>query len=374
MDSQNKYSNKICISTNSTCNLNCVYCYEKEKQPSEFDVDDAFSAVDEQLKTKTEFGTKIKLHGGEPFMVFNKIKELCERLWEHDYPESYHIHITTNGTLIHGVIQEWLYENRDKVTLKLSLDGRKESNDINRPNSFDRIDLPFFVNTWPNLAVNMTITPATLPYLSENIQFMHSVGVFSIVSHFALMTDWATCHLEKVLYEQMMDLANFYLDHPEIKTCYFFKPDIGDTLSGPLFNAACVRGSGAAYDYRTKEYYPCFMCFPVLAGEKISGELRTIDFTDTGKLEEDCCLHCPFINLCPTCYAENYITRGDISHRDMALCSYHKVIIAVLFKYEYARLLKIQKPTSIDIRKMQAIQKWYNEIEAVVDHIYYTGF
>lgn len=360
------YSNKICILTNSTCNLNCVYCYEKEKKNSEFDVDEAFCIIDEQLNTKTELGTKIKLHGGEPFIVFPKIKQLCERLWSKDYPEYYHFHITTNGTLVHGAIQKWLYENRDKVTLKLSLDGNKISNDLNRPGSFQRIDLPFFVETWPDMAVNMTVTPATLPYLSENIQYIHSLGFKNIASHFALMTEWGECKLERVLYEQMLTLANFYLDNPELKPCHFFSPDIGDTLDAPLFNSACVRGQGKAFDCQTKKHYPCFMCFPVLAGEKVSEELVGIDFTNTAILEEKCCLSCPFINICPTCYAENYITRGSISRRDMALCSYQKVIITVLFKYEYARLLRIDRPSAEDTKKMKAILKWENEIKSLL--------
>lgn len=335
----------------------------------EFNVDEAFNVIDEQLKVKTELGTKIKLHGGEPFLVYDKIKLLCERVWANTYPEYHHFHLTTNGTLIHGVIQKWLYENRDKITVKLSLDGNKSTHDLNRSNSFDDIDIPFFVKTWPDITVNMTITPATLPFLSENIQFIHSAGIKNVVSHFALMTDWTNSGLEKILYEQMLDLANYYLSHPNIEPCHFFDPDISDTLYKPLFNAACVRGQGTAYDYQTKKNYPCFMCFPALAGEKISNELSKIDFTDTDKLEQPCCLNCHFINICPTCYAENYITRGDISKRDMTLCKFYKVIIAVLFQYEYERLIKTNSPTENEVKKMLAIQKWQEEINSVIKTI-----
>lgn len=367
MGVQRVYSNKICISTNSTCNLNCIYCYEKEKKNIEFNVDEAFKVIDQQLKKKTEFGTKIKLHGGEPFMVFSKIEQLSERLWSNEYPERYHFHLTTNGTLVHGSIQEWLYKNRDRITIKLSIDGNKVSQDINRPHSFELIDLPFFVKTWPDIRVNMTITPATLPYLSENIKFLHSKGIYNVVSHFAMMTDWSNCKLECVLYEQMSDLAEFYLNNQGISPCHFFNPDIADTLCPPLFNAACVRGQGTAYDYQTQKYYPCFMCFPAIAGERISDELSKIDFTNTDSLENEVCHQCPFLNICPTCYAENYITRGEISCRDMSLCSYQKVIIAVLFKYEYVRIMNTEPPKSNDVMKMMAIQKWQDEIDKILN-------
>ena len=166
MNKQFLYSRKIYISTNLNCNLNCVYCYEKDKINIEFDVDDTIFMLRQMLCIKTEHGTKIKFHGGEPFLSFQKIKVICERLWEEQFPEFYRFHITTNGTLIHGDIQDWLYKNRDKIILKLSLDGDKASNDINRPNSFDLIDIRFFVKTWPNIRVNMTITPETLSYFA----------------------------------------------------------------------------------------------------------------------------------------------------------------------------------------------------------------
>lgn len=75
--------------------------------------------------------------------MFPKIKQLCETLWKKQFPEYYHFSVTTNGTLIHGEIKRWLYENRDKITLKLSLDGNRKSHNINRSNSFDKIDLDF---------------------------------------------------------------------------------------------------------------------------------------------------------------------------------------------------------------------------------------
>ena len=158
------------------------------------------------LKEKTEFGTKIKLHGGEPFLVFPKIKQLCENLWKENLPEFYRFHLTTNGTLIHGEIQDWLYENRDKIVLKLSLDGNRTSHNLNRSNSFELIDTSFFVKTWSNVRVNMVITPATLPYVSENIKFLHSIGFKQIISRFSLMTDWQPCKLKKEFYLQMLFL------------------------------------------------------------------------------------------------------------------------------------------------------------------------
>lgn len=365
MEGDYVYSRSICMATNANCNLKCTYCYEKEKKNVGFDVKEALMVLDGILRKKTDNGTKIKLHGGEPFLVFSKIKQLCESLWENQYSEYFHFHITTNGTLVHGEIQDWLYEHREQITVKLSLDGNEHSNDINRPDSFKKIDIPFFVHTWPNVRINMTITPETLPYISENVQYLHSLGFNDILAHFSLMTDWSKCNLEKLFYAQLLQLVKYYLDNPQIKPWSFFTYDISRTIDDEPYLAPCNIGQLKAYDFQTRKYYPCHMFFPYVGGEKLSEELSKINLNKLEKTEEDCCMRCPFIKLCITCYAENYISRGSISRRDMSLCSYQKINLVALFKYEYVRILSLKNPSSNDVKKMLAIKKWYQEITAI---------
>lgn len=369
MNTALEYSRRIYVSTNFSCNLNCVYCFERNKNNIEFDVDEAVSILEKMLMEKTEHGTKIKLHGGEPFLVFPKIKQLCETLWKKQFPEYYHFSVTTNGTLIHGEIKRWLYENRDKITLKLSLDGNRKSHNINRSNSFDKIDLDFFVQTWKDIRLNMVITPATLLYVAENVKFLHSQGFNQIYSRFSLMTDWKKCHLEKEFYHQMLNLAQFYLDNPTIVPCEFFSYDISWTLADESFTALCNIGNCQAFDFQTRKYYPCHMCFPSVCGEKKSRELEHIEMKEDNEHKEECCIYCPFINICKTCYAENYIMRGSVSRRDTSLCAYQKIVFIVLFKYEYARIMKLEFPTLHDVGKMQAIQKWYPMIKLIEENL-----
>ena len=365
MEGDYVYSRSICMATNANCNLKCTYCYEKEKKNVGFDVKEALMVLDGILRKKTDNGTKIKLHGGEPFLVFSKIKQLCESLWENQYSEYFHFHITTNGTLVHGEIQDWLYEHREQITVKLSLDGNEHSNDINRPDSFKKIDIPFFVHTWPNVRINMTITPETLPYISENVQYLHSLGFNDILAHFSLMTDWSKCNLEKLCYAQLLQLVIYYLDNPQIKPWSFFTYDISRTVDDEPYLAPGNIGQLKAYDFQTRKYYPCHMFFPSVGGEKLSEELSKINLNKLEKTEDDCCMRCPFIKLCITCYAENYISRGSISRRDMSLCSYQKINLVALFKYEYVRILSLKNPSSNDVKKMLAIKKWYQEITAI---------
>lgn len=369
MNTALEFSRRIYVSTNFSCNLNCVYCFEKNKNDIVFNVDEAVSIIEKMLMEKTEHGTKIKLHGGEPFLVFPKIKQLCETLWSKQFPEYYHFSVTTNGTLIHGEIQEWLYKTRDKITLKLSLDGNRKSHNINRSDSFDRIDLKFFVKTWPKVRLNMVITPATLLDVCENIKFLHSQGFTQIISRFSLMTDWKQCNLQKEFYHQMLNLAEFYLDNPTIEPCEFFSYDISWVLADESFSALCNIGNCRAFDFQTRKYYPCHMCFPSVCGEKKSRELEHIEMKECNDEKEECCICCHFINICKTCYAENYIMRGSVSRRDTSLCAYQKIVFVVLFKYEYARILKMEAPTAHDVQKMMAIQKMYPVIKEMEEQL-----
>lgn len=364
MKTNNQFSRTICISTNNRCNLSCVYCYENKSQVFTFDVDDAFMMIKDILSSETPHGTKIKLHGGEPFLVFSKIKLLCERIWKEKYNENYSIHITTNGTLVHGEIQDWLYLHRDKVILKLSLDGDIYSHNINRSGSFEQIDIPFFVKCWPDLAVNMTVTPSTLPYFANNVKFMHSVGINSINTNFALLTDWSSQELRKIYHNQLNQLIKFYLENPNIGPINIFKLDISRILNKDTFYSPCNVGQKSTYDYASRQYYPCHMFFPSVCRRDLTEVFKT-DFSKRDGLETSHCKACSFLNICRTCYAENLIVRGSMAKRDMNLCYYQKISFAALFNYEYMKILRMDSPSDKDILKMMVIRDCYEEIENI---------
>lgn len=365
MASKLEFSRNLCVSTNASCNLNCVYCYEKRKKNASFDVDKAISIIQKMLQTKTSEGTKIKLHGGEPFLVFPKIKQLCESIWKSEYPEYYNFHITTNGTLIHDNIQNWLSDHRDQITLKLSLDGNRNSHDMNRPDSFDKIDIPFFLKNWPDIRVNMTVSPMTLPHLAENISFLHSQGFLHINVTFALLTDWSKYKLERVLYRQLQKVSDYYLENSNLIPMSLFQIDISRTIIDNVYYAPCNIGKKTAFDFETEQYYPCHLFFPSVCGSQISDKLMATDFTKRDLFIDSACKDCPFINICRTCYAENYMLRGNLASRDMGMCSYQKAVFVSLFNYEYQRILNLKAPTSDDFRKMKAIQKWQHTIREI---------
>lgn len=358
------FSRHLFIKTNQSCNLHCVYCYEKRKGNEVFDEEQVFLKIVDVLRKRTPYGTKIKLIGGEPFLVFDSIRRFCERIWKEGFEEEIHFQITTNGTLVHGEIQDWLRLHRDKVECKLSLDGRKSSQDINRPNSFDRIDIPFFAQTWNNCSVNMVITPKTLCDFAANVVFLHESGLYNVVPIFAVLTDWRNSNLQKEYYHQLMHLAEYYVEHQDIKRCRTLDLHLERLLSNSD-NILCDIGKKIIYDVNSEKYYPCHLFFPSVCGDRCPKNMSDLDFSKRSTYEHQPCATCPFINLCHTCYAANFIERGDLGCRDMSLCEYRKIDFLVNAKLEYNRILKAQDITDTDFLIMKAISVRQKDFELI---------
>lgn len=129
------------------CNLKCKYCYgeggeyqERGKMTSDI----AIKAVDFLIENTQQKELLIVFFGGEPLMNFDLIKvvvEYCKDKEKH-IDKKFRFSMTTNGTLINDEIEEYIRENN--IFVQISIDGRKEVNDINRFNSngegiFDKV-------------------------------------------------------------------------------------------------------------------------------------------------------------------------------------------------------------------------------------------
>lgn len=154
------------------CNLRCVYCYESNRDNAQLDADQVKGIISEYLNNEKYASVQIDFFGGEPWLKFDLIKEVCEWVWERQWKNKYLFFTTTNGTLIHGEVKEWLRKNKERFWCGLSLDGRRETHNKNRSNSFDKIDLDFFLECWPKQTVKMTISPLSIDNFADDIIFI----------------------------------------------------------------------------------------------------------------------------------------------------------------------------------------------------------
>ncbi|MEQ8170379.1 MAG: nif11-like peptide radical SAM maturase [Candidatus Eremiobacterota bacterium] len=127
----------ICLFLTRSCNLNCIYCYEKGREcTADADMEEhtAFQAIDWLI----EQSGKIKkiyagLFGGEPFLKFPLMKSVVEYAKKRagEAGKKIVFYVTTNGTLLDDEKIAFIKEHT--IDIMVSFDGTKELQDSQRP-------------------------------------------------------------------------------------------------------------------------------------------------------------------------------------------------------------------------------------------------
>lgn len=327
------------------CNLDCRYCYEGNKATGAMSLDLAQATVSRHFGLAENFDEiELSLHGGEPFLEFDRVRELCEWVWSKKWPKPYIIFITTNGTKVHGEAQEWCHRHKDHLYLALSLDGTPEMHDLNRSKSHGQIDVDFFRRTWPDQPVKMTVSDVTLPKLSEGIIHLHKLG-FLIQCNFAYGIDWTRQESQELLAEQLSKLVDFYLANPGVQPCEMMSMRMASIgACSPEGKRLTGAGDGGdkkwcgigtdmvAVDIDGTEY-PCHLFLPISAGDR-SAAHKQFNFADPSGLQDSQCAECSILPVCPTCYAINALQNGHPARRDAALCALTKLRAAACSKMQ----------------------------------------
>lgn len=334
-----KNPGSITLTLTDACNLRCSYCYEHHKSTNRMSFETARDILDRELgKTDMESLT-IDFFGGEPFLEFPTMKRVCEYVWSRDWDVEYKFFVSTNGTLVHGEIQDWLAEHRESFWVGLSYDGTPAMNDLNRDRSSNRIDLPFFAANWPTQGVKMTVSRETLPSLAEGVRFLHRQG-FSVNCNLAYGPDWDSDQWNEVLQAQLLELIDFYVENPHITPCSMLGMEIpyvamADKLE---YTKWCGAGTNMKVYSPDGRCYPCHFFEPMAVGEEMAECSLSIDFANAAQLKDRECDGCTLMPICPTCYGSNYAATGNITKKDKDLCALTKTM-AMANSYLWYRLL-----------------------------------
>lgn len=354
----------LAITLTQRCNLNCTYCYENNRSSEKIDIDLAKNKIKEHIsRIKRNEEIEISFHGGEPFLEFDLLKEICDWYWKEKFPIKSIFFVTSNGTLIHGEIQKWLKNNRDKIYVALSIDGTREMHNINRSSSFDLIDLDFFSESWPIQPVKMTISEETINHLSDGIIFLHKKNLL-IQANFAYGINWESNKNITALNSNLKKLINYYLQIPSITPCDILSMDIS-LISSQKEKKDKWCGVGTdmtAIDIDGQEY-PCHLFFPMALNKKTS-----FDWNDTELLLDNNCIKCPIYNICPTCYGINLINNGHPAIRDRNLCVLTKIRAKASSLFE-AKKIEYHTINNIDKYNANEIYHKIKAIKIIQDHL-----
>ena len=345
------------------CNLACVYCYEHNKSKRRMSFEVAKKIIDKELTKDDGYEEVIiEFFGGEPFLEFDVMRRTHDYIFSKKWPKKVLCFTTTNGTLVHKEIKEWLKKNSKTFWVALSLDGTKKMHDLNRCNSYDLIDVDFFKDTWPLQTCKMTISKETLPMLAEGIIYLQDKG-FPLTATMAQGINWDKENL-KTLKQQIQILTDYYLKNPDKPVCDFLDVKLG--LVNFSRDVKEVKWCGVGkemicYDV-SGNYYPCQAFAPQTLGEDaINFKNTNLEKFKDGFLDEDCA-KCPAYPVCRTCYGANYLLFKDYKRRDKTMCEFNKLCILASGYIKYHRYIK-KDPNSLtndEILELAAIKKLQN--------------
>jgi uncharacterized protein len=211
-------------------------------------------------------GVEINFIGGEPLLEFELLKEVVAYTCSKPRDRDYIFFASTNGAVLNNEMKKWFTAHKEKFVLGLSLDGTKETHDMNRSNSFDAVDFDFFLQNWPKQGIKMTLSDFSLPRLAENIKFIHLLG-FKNIGGGNLAEgnfDWSNEKYIKLLIPQLDELVDFYLENDNFELSQIFDKHLYTCEAKVrLRRKWCGTGVGTIFFDTDGERYPCPFITPM---------------------------------------------------------------------------------------------------------------
>lgn len=339
-----KISIVLCLT--HRCNLNCVYCYERHDSSHEMSFDVAKTIIDKVAHQYDTNNTHIEflLFGGEPLLRFSLIQNVVQYIRVSEQFPHHNVFAPTNGTVLTDEMKAWLVDNKDVFVLGLSLDGTKSTQDINRSNSFDRIDLSFFKATWPSQNVKMTVSRESIRNYANDVIFIHQQGFGINGADFCIATqDWKDDSLLSIFARQMSKLVGFYSTDNNYEKYYntIFNRDLATCVaSNRAREKYCGVGDSLLFYDSDGSAYPCTMLTPMNLTPNQINALKGVDFSNPEYfIDEECFANCLIYPICNKCYAGNYINNGrfDIYSKDE--CALKEIEALYLAEFEARKIV-----------------------------------
>ena len=268
----------MCLHIAHDCNLACKYCFAEEGEyhgrRALMSYEVGKKALDFLVANSgSRKNLEVDFFGGEPTMNFEVVKQLVEygRSIEEANNKKFRFTLTTNGILLNDEILD--FANKEMSNIVLSIDGRKEINDLMRPtrnnhgSSYDII-MPKFKKVAEsrnqmNYYVRGTFTHNNLDF-SEDVLHLADEGFeqISVEPVVAQPTDSYAIREEDIpfLCEQYDILAKEIIKRKKAGKGFNFFHFMIDINGGPCV-AKRLSGCGSGCEYLAVtpwgDFYPC---------------------------------------------------------------------------------------------------------------------
>lgn len=368
------------IQLTEVCNLNCTYCFEGEKGQQVMDLDFAKRVMDFVHLSYLEYLAELPkpedlvlvFYGGEPFLVFDLIKELfqySERKAANYLDSKVRYALITNGYGLTPAIMDFLSAHKDKIKIKISLDGNQPTHDAHRRNlaeegTFERVfsNAKILQDRIDTIQIAMVIMPDQVEHLYDNVQFLTESGFSRIEFEVAAIDGWVQEDFDK-LEVQLDRLVDFYLEqlqkNPEYQLVAldnWLRPLVVD--SGPVLR--CGAGKKSYFINTEGKIYTCpygnqfaECCFGDIE-HGFTDNVNLIPQLNLAEFPEEC-RDCANYDKCTfTCVAQNMMLCGSMYEVSPINCAKSK--LSLRFGIKYGNLLYQQLPEVFQKRFQDAIK------------------
>lgn len=304
----------------------------------------------------------IDLFGGEPFVEYMLIKRICEYTWDFQWPIEYMFWTTTNGTLLTSEMKEWLIKNKDKISCGLSLDGDKDVHNVNCSDSFDLIDVGFFVENWPERPVRAVVYPNTVAYICDSVKYLEKIFK-KVKIRLAWGVDWDNEENDNILKDQLEKLVEHYIKYPEKEVCSLMLVDLLSVGKNDNKRQCCGVGANhVAYDTYGRRY-PCAQ-FQSLHhdGKILIDDIDKINFGDREKYINDVCVKCDFIDVCCSCFAQCFTSKKE----KPPICRTNKILLYYSIKLKIKKIEQNYQDTLINNDELRFYKSEFEKLKRIV--------
>ena len=355
---QDGIAKNITFIVTKDCQLACKYCYLVGKNVKErMSWKTAKTFIDYVLGHEEDFLEESVVWdfiGGEPFLEIELIDKICDylklRMFElnHHWFNSYRCNFSTNGINYHTPeVQAFIQKNREHLSIGITIDGTEKKHDLNRvyklteKGSYRDVvkNIPLWLEQFPNAGTKVTISSADIPYITESVLHLYSLGIHEVNINVVFEDVWQEGD-DRRFEEQLMQLADAIIDNGYYQdyACSFFNEQIGKPMDPERDNQNWC-GAGRMLSVDAAGYlYPCTRFAQYSLREKkalIIGNikdginknlLRPFLTLDRVTQSPQKCLECEVASGCAWCQGENYdaAKTNTIYERSTAICLMHK--------------------------------------------------
>lgn len=281
--------------------------------------------------------------------ICNYIKIEMFRL-NHKWFNSYRFSFSTNGINYDSEkVQKFISENKDHLSIGVTIDGTKRKHDLNRiwkgdgpeRGSYDDVvrNIPLWLSQFPYGGTKVTISHPDIIYIRESVLHLFSLGIHEVNINVVFENVWSEGD-DKLFEKQLISLADDMIDKELYKdfACSFYNEDIGKPMDIKENNSNwCGAGNMLSVD-AGGNFYPCsrFAAYslrgkkPIIIGNVETGidenKLRGFKTLDRYTQSPQECIDCEVASGCAWCQAENYDAADSdtIYQRSTAICKMHK--------------------------------------------------